>query len=137
MKLSNVIRVALSSLLLVLYQVSVAFAQVTPPKHDAPALVPANIHQLFLDDQSDRTGDRHVAPYGPDVNKRDEMRRTEVRVLLAAGEIRTAQDFHDAAYVFQHGQEPDDYLLGHILAVEAVVKGDVSSKWISAATLDR
>jgi hypothetical protein len=31
----------------------------------------------------------------------------------------------------------DDAYLAHILAVEAVVKGDVSSKWISAATLDR
>jgi len=60
-----------------------------------------------------------------------------VRALLAAGQIKSAQDFHDAAYVFQHGTTPDDYLLAHILAVEAVVKGDDTSKWISAATLDR
>jgi hypothetical protein len=56
---------------------------------------------------------------------------------MHAGKLVTAQDFHDAAYIFQHGQEAGDYLLAHILAVEAVVKGDVSSKWISAATLDR
>ncbi len=37
----------------------------------------------------------------------------------------------------QHGDAADDYLLAHILAVEAIVKGDASSKWISAATLDR
>lgn len=64
------------------------------------------------------------------------MRRAEARSLLAAGELRTAQDFHDAAFIFQHGHEPDDYLLAHILAIEAIVKGDESSKWIAAATLD-
>jgi hypothetical protein len=30
----------------------------------------------------------------------------------------------------------DDYLLAHILAIEAIAKGDASSKWIAAATLD-
>ena len=114
-----------------------ALAQATSPKHDTAAGVPTNIHQLFLDDQSDRTGNRTVALYGADVNTRDAMRRSELRKLLAIGAIRSAQDFHDAAYILQHSQEADDYLLAHILAVEAIIKGDVSSKWISAATLDR
>ena len=82
-------------------------------------------------------GDRTAAPYGADVNSRDAMRRVEAKLLLGAGKITTAQDFHDAAYIFQHGDAADDYLLAHILAVEAIVKGDASSKWISAATLDR
>src|SRR5215475_10363694 len=64
------------------------------------------------------------------------MRRTEAKSLLAAGELKTAQDFHDAAVIFQHGHNPDDYLLAH-LAIEAIAMGDASSKWIAAATLDR
>ncbi|HEY0795706.1 MAG TPA: hypothetical protein VGD64_07980 [Acidisarcina sp.] len=60
-----------------------------------------------------------------------------MKALLSAGKIQTARDFHDAAYIFQHGQEANDYMLSHILAVEAVVKGDATSKWISAASLDR
>ncbi len=107
------------------------------PKSDASVTAPSAIHELFLDDQSDRSGDRKVGSYGADVNERDAVRRRQVRKLLAAGSIQSAQDFHDAAYIFQHGQEPEDYLLAHILAVEAVVKGDATSKWISAATLDR
>ena len=75
--------------------------------------------------------------YGPNVGSRDAMRRAEAKTLLAAGELKTAQDFHDAAFIFQHGSDPDDYLLAHILAIEAIVKGDVSSRWIAAATLDR
>ena len=65
------------------------------------------------------------------------MRRAEAKDLLAAGDLKTAQDFRDAAFIFQHGDNPDDYLLAHILATDAVVKGDASSKWIVAATLDR
>lgn len=65
------------------------------------------------------------------------MRRAEARLLLEAGEFKTAQDFHDAAFIFQHGHLPEDYLLAHILAIEAIIKGDASSKWIAAATLDR
>jgi hypothetical protein len=57
--------------------------------------------------------------------------------MLAKGELDTAQDFHDASFIFQHGEAADDFLLAHILAIEAVVKGDDSSKWIAAATLDR
>jgi len=108
----------------------------------APAPIEAlpvgeEIHQLFVDDGNDRGGGGPVALYGTDWESRDAVRRTLVRKLLAAGKIVTARDFHDAAYIFQHGQESSDYLLAHILAIEAVVKGDASSKWISAATLDR
>ncbi len=71
------------------------------------------------------------------LQKHDAERRKRVQELIRAGQVTTAQDFHDAAYIYQHGQEPKDYLLAHILAVEAVVKGDATSKWISAATLDR
>jgi hypothetical protein len=76
-------------------------------------------------------------PIGDDLNVRDVERRKKVRELLANGQVISAQDFHDAAFIFQHGDSPDDYLLAHILAIEAVVTGDASSRWIAAATLDR
>src|ERR1700733_15692913 len=90
------------------------------------------VHQLFLEDEKDRTG-----PQPPGLNERDEFRRSQLRLLLVKGAVQTAQDFHDAAYIFQHSENTDDCLLAHILAVEAIVKGDAKSKWISAATLDR
>jgi hypothetical protein len=112
-------------------------AQTAAPEPNPPDAVPTNIHQLLLDDQAERKVRGFAPKYGPDVNSRDAMRRTEARKLLAAGDLRTAQDFHDAAFIFQHGHDPDDYLLAHILAIEAMIKGDTSSKWIAAATLDR
>jgi hypothetical protein len=113
------------------------FAQAPAPQQSATTAVPTNIHQLFIDDQSERTVRGFAPPYGPDVNSRDAARRAEAKSLLAAGELKTAQDFHDAAFIFQHGHDPVDYLLAHILAIEAIIKGDNSSKWIAAAALDR
>ncbi|MEN5362445.1 hypothetical protein [Brevundimonas intermedia] len=67
----------------------------------------------------------------------DAIRREQVRALLEAGALRTGADFHAAAFVFQHGSMPDDYLLAHSLALAAVAKGSTESTWIAAATLDR
>jgi hypothetical protein len=72
-----------------------------------------------------------------EITKHDEERRKQVKALLADGKATTAQDFRDAAFIFQHGQTSDDYLLAHVLATEAIVLGDTSAKWIAAATLDR
>jgi len=72
-----------------------------------------------------------------EITKRDEERRKQVNNLLAEGKVVTAQDFRDAAFIFQHGQTADDYLLAHILATEAIVLGDTNARWIAAAALDR
>lgn len=46
--------------------------------------------------------------------------------MLDKGEIKRAQDFADAAVLFQHGEIADDYLLAHVLAMEAVIRGNAS-----------
>jgi hypothetical protein len=53
------------------------------------------------------------------------------------GKLHTGEDFERAAFVFQHGETPDDYLLAHTLAMVAVAKGRRGALWIEAATLDR
>lgn len=67
----------------------------------------------------------------------DAERRRRTRALLQAGALRTARDYRAAAFVFQHGSTPEDYLLAHSLAVAAVAKGSPEGAWIAAATLDR
>jgi hypothetical protein len=67
----------------------------------------------------------------------DEKRRQEVHRMLSAGEVRTGTDYYHAAMVYQHGQTPDDYLLAHVLAVDAISLGSKDARWLSAATLDR
>ncbi len=143
MRLRNIFLVTISAfpLSLLLGQVSSHVEEVVRP-----------LRQLYVQDQRDRgvslaNNGEAISPRpaanGSDnldqatLQKHDAERRERVRELLSAGKVTTAQDFHDAAYIFQHGQKAEDYLLAHILAVEAVVKGDDPSKWISAATLDR
>lgn len=90
---------------------------------------------LFEADQAARRG-------GSDIDwsvvmLQDAERRARTREMLDAGQINSAQDYYHAAFIFQHGGEPDDYLLAHVLAVTAVGKGHPRAPWIAAATLDR
>lgn len=71
------------------------------------------------------------------INARDVERRAATRKLLAEGRLHTGEDYREAAFVFQHGNKPEDYLLGHTLATIAASRGDILGLWISAATLDR
>lgn len=105
------------------------------------------VHELCLQDQSDRgVGNGKAVSNWQDRVKRDTARRDRVTELMARGELKTAQDFHDAAFIFQHSVQTDqyprtavagDYLLAHVLASVAVAKGDSKSLWISASSLDR
>lgn len=116
----------------------VAFATVftiaAPQNH--PVAV-SEVHELYVQDQRDRGVGNTPAISGAQLSTRDQQRRTRVHQMLEAGLLKTAGDFHDAAFIYQHGQTPDDYLLAHVLATVAVAKGDKRSLWISAATLDR
>lgn len=71
------------------------------------------------------------------VSRSDAERREQTRKLLSEGALHTGQDFEWAAFVFQHGSTPDDYLLAHTLAIVALKKGEQDGAWIAAATLDR
>jgi hypothetical protein len=72
-----------------------------------------------------------------EVVKRDAERRKQVLAMFHRNEIVTGRDFRYASFVFQHGQTADDYLLAHVLAVEAVLHGNTVSKLLAVATLDR
>lgn len=99
-----------------------------------PALADhAEMARIFAEDQADRQGtiDWKI------VTPRDVARRARVKELLAAGELTSGPDFYGAAFVFQHGSEPNDYLLAHTLAMVAVKLGVAKAIWIASATLDR
>ena len=94
----------------------------------------AEMEAIFADDQKDRQTDKIDWAV---VEKADAARRAATRKLLNEGKLHTGDDFQWAAFVFQHGDTPDDYLLAHALAIVAAAKGQSSATWISAATLDR
>jgi hypothetical protein len=116
---------------------SLAAAAAAPekPKAVAAASDNAEMAAIFDADQADRKniGSVDWSVVGP----RDEARRNRTKVLLDSGQLRTGTDFWHAAFVFQHGDKPDDFLLAHTLAVIAAARGRKDATWIAAATLDR
>jgi hypothetical protein len=89
---------------------------------------------IFDADQTDR---RKTPIDWTVVDKSDAARRSQVEALLASGQLHTGEDYLHAAFVFQHGGDPRDYLLAHTLAMIAVAKREPSAIWIASATLDR
>ena len=71
------------------------------------------------------------------VSKSDAARRTATAKLLEEGKLHTGEDFERAAFLFQHSDNPNDYLLAHTLAMVAVAHGRADALWIASATLDR
>ena len=113
-----------------------AFTLVLALSIPAAAQAPDNVEMaaMFAADQSQRASDieDHEA-----ANKADEQRRIRARELLDNGELVTGADLFGAAFIFQHGREPRDYLLAHTLAVRSLGLGFKNAEWIAAATLDR
>ncbi|WP_193504410.1 hypothetical protein [Sphingosinithalassobacter portus] len=94
----------------------------------------AELTAMFTADQAARSD----GPIDWDVVRMaDADRRRRTRQLLEAGELDSGTDFYHAAFIFQHGDRPDDYLLAHSFAMVAMARGRDDASWIAAATLDR
>lgn len=90
--------------------------------------------RLLRDDQDDRAG--NVQPI--DAARKDVARRTRVLQLYTSDSLRTPQDWVRAAFILQHGNVPEHYLLAHELAVAAASQGcGLVATWLAAATEDR
>jgi hypothetical protein len=95
----------------------------------------AEMTRLFDEDQAPRMEPAKIdwSVVGP----QDEARQAATRRLLDAGALHSADDYWHAAYIFQHGSKPEDYLVAHSLAIIAAARGRRDATWIAAATLDR
>ena len=103
-----------------------------------PAASNAEMKRLFDEDQRARQDFQKMsADDWKVVSKDDAARRQRTHALLTAGQLHSSEDFREAAFIFQHGDTSDDYLLAHTLAMVAVAKGDAGALWIGTATLDR
>jgi hypothetical protein len=126
----------------ILTRASVSAAVAANWQEDKTYFVPApeqasnpEIAGIFAADQADRQAGPGIdwALVGP----RDEARRKRVREMLDGGLLHTADDYYSAAFVFQHGGKPEDYLLAHSLAMASMALGRSDASWIASATLDR
>lgn len=106
------------------------------PAHAGPASLP-ELERMYTADQAARTPAEGQPIDWSKVIVEDGKRRQRVKQLIARQSLSTGQDFQRAAMILQHGHGAADYLLAHDLAVIALIKGDYTARWLSAATLDR
>jgi hypothetical protein len=111
-------------------------AQTSAPKASNPPQTPSAVHTLFVEDQEDTKTIKDEAT-DAQYHERVKVRQQTLRTMLAAGKITSGGDFLDAAFIFQHGDTAADCLFAHILAMEAMARGNAPARWIAAATLDR
>lgn len=128
-------------LLAVLISACMAFTPVEAYGQTAPAIDNAEIANLFKADQSVRENLKPEKFKDHEFINRmiegDSLRRERTQALLRDGHLKTANDFYRAAFIFQHGNTSDDYLLAHTLALASTARGNKDAAWIAAATLDR
>lgn len=91
-------------------------------------------------DQADRKGgwNNRTPEEREATQARDKARNTRMREIIAAGELRTADDFARAALVMQHSALFPGFRVAHELAVASMLLGDRQlGRWLIAATYDR
>ncbi len=113
-----------------------AAAPPTQAAASAPAET-ASIAQLAADDQADRKREPPLSVAEMGLN--DAARRDKALGLLRGGALRSGQDWHDAALIFQHGETDADARLAFALAtIAARLEPDSrSAAWLGAAAWDR
>ncbi len=94
----------------------------------------AEMSAIFKADQDDR---RKPNIDWSVVGPADEKRKARTQELLDTGALHSGDDFYHAAFLFQHGDGPNDYLKAHLLALIAAARGKTKAVWIASATLDR
>lgn len=98
---------------------------------------PAQAEMKALFDADQKAREQGFAGDWGRIEAEDAQRRARVAELIAADALRSGDDFYHAAYVYQHGDRPADYLKAHALAMAAIARGRSDATWIAAATLDR
>ena len=102
-----------------------------------PDALHAEATQRMRDIRVADQADRAPGKYNGQAFLRDRERRVEVAGIYARGCLKTGQDFHDAALVFQHGNVPMHYRQAAMFAQEAVARGDTEAQWLVPRAVDR
>ncbi len=95
------------------------------------------LEETFQADQADRDKVYDTQESVDQLNQADAKRRQNVSVMMELGEVNTKNDLYHAGVIFQHGNEPQDFLTAHRLATLAAIHGHRTARWLLAASLDR
>lgn len=111
-----------------------SIAQADEVKAENTRTTNTEMTNIFEADQAARNG---AKINWTTVHEDDLKRQVRTQALIDADQLNSGDDFYHAAFVFQHGDLPEDCLKAHALAVIAAARGKPEATWIAAATLDR
>lgn len=72
-----------------------------------------------------------------DLRRRDRLRRERALSILSQIADPDSSDLFHAAWLFNHGDEPEEARLAHEMASRSAVSGHADAKWLAAASFDR
>ncbi|MEL6770327.1 MAG: hypothetical protein AAFP18_04605 [Bacteroidota bacterium] len=82
-------------------------------------------------------GLQHGTPEYDAMRARDRDRRQRAAEIVAEESSLVAEDYYHAAWLFNHGDTPDDAWQSHVWAKEAAELGHRPARWLAAAAYDR
>jgi len=91
------------------------------------------LSQLYQED----IADRNSGVPSDQLNSNDQKRIAQVQQIIDRDPKLQAEDYHQVALIFQHGETIGHYKKAHELAIQAVEMGDGSARWLAAVSLDR
>lgn len=92
------------------------------------------LQQLFDADQTDRMSHELDSK---SINYNDSIRESRVYELLDSNKVRTANDYTNAALIFQHGEDSTAYGMAVRLMKKSIELDPTRDKWLLAAAIDR
>ncbi|WP_109851913.1 tetratricopeptide repeat protein [Aquimarina sp. AU58] len=92
------------------------------------------LKKLYKEDQADRKTEKVDWKL---ISERDSLRRKRVYELLKSDKVKTANDYSNAAMIFQHGKDSIAFGMAVKLMKKAVSLDATISKWLLAAAIDR
>ncbi|MFT5338157.1 MAG: tetratricopeptide (TPR) repeat protein [Sphingobacteriales bacterium] len=94
----------------------------------------AELIEIYKNDQDDRKTDKIDWKL---VSQNDRDREARIYQLLDSGKVRTSKDYHNAAMIFQHGQDSTAYGMAVELMRKSIDLDSTARKWLLAAAIDR
>jgi len=109
----------------------------TSAKAEAPE-PSSTLRAIAAADARDRDGPPSTLD-APKIAPRDAERRRLVKEIMSRGEVRAAEDFFNAALIFQHGETPDDFRLAYALVTiaSAMTPDRIGPKAAACSAWDR
>ena len=105
-----------------------------PTEQQAALVDNEELKALYEADQADR---KSMDIDWSEIYPRDQARQKRVSELLESGQVRTSNDYANAAMVFQHGDDTIASGMAVEMMRKAVELDSSRNKWLLAAAIDR